>query len=106
MISRTSNKICQRKQRRKGTPKEKKILKQLKETINQTYVTTSVLMMHKKAWIDKIKYKLVKLVKMIKRGKKIMDNNVFERYQKNFFKRIEDSHEGAMPETKRKKLLA
>ena len=37
---------------------------------------------------------------MIERGKRIMDNKTFERDQKNFFKRIEDSteYEGAMPE--------
>ena len=37
---------------------------------------------------------------MIERGKRTMDNNIFERDQKNFFKRIEDSteYEGAMPE--------
>ena len=37
---------------------------------------------------------------MIERGKGIMDNNIFERDHKNFFKRIEDSmeYEGAMPE--------
>ena len=37
---------------------------------------------------------------MIERGKRIMDNNIFERDHKNLFKRIEDSteYEGAMPE--------
>ena len=37
---------------------------------------------------------------MIERGKMIMDNNIFERDHKNFFKRIEDStkYEGSMPE--------
>ena len=42
----------------------------------------------------------MKLVKMIERGKRTMDNNIFERDQKNFFTRIEGSteYEGAMPE--------
>ena len=93
LIPRTSNEIYPRKQRRKGTPKEKKILKQLKKTMNKTELTTSVLMKHKEVWIDKLRYKQVKLVKMIERGKRIMDNNIFERDQKNFFKRIEDSTE-------------
>ena len=37
---------------------------------------------------------------MVKRGKGIMDNNIVESDQNNFFKRIEDSmeYEGAMPE--------
>ena len=100
LIARTSNEIYRRKQRRKGTPKEKKILKQLKETMHETELTTSVLTKHKEVWIDKIRYKRVKLVKMIERGKRIMDNSIFERDHKNFFKRIEDSteYEGAMPE--------
>ena len=68
--------------------------------MNDTELTTSVLTKHKEVWIDKLRYKRVKLVKMIERGKRIMDNNIFERDHKNFFKRIEDSteHEGAMPE--------
>ena len=100
LIARTSNEIYRIKQRRKGTPKEKKILKQLKETMHETELTTSVLTKHKEVWIDKMRYKRVKLVKMIERGKRIMDNNIFERDHKNFFKRIEDSteYEGAMPE--------
>ena len=91
------------KQRRKGTPKEKKILKQLKKTMNETELTTSILTKHKEKWIDKLRYKRVKLVKMIERGKRIMDNNIFERDHKNFFKRIEDSaeYEGAMLEMDR-----
>ena len=99
LITRTSNEIYRRKQRRKGTPKEKKILKQLKKTMNETELTASVLTKHKEVWIDKLRYKRVKLVKMIERGKRIMDNNIFERDYKNFFKRIEDSteHEEAMP---------
>lgn len=42
-------------------------------------------MKYKKGWIDK----LVKLAKMIKKAKSIMDNNIFESEQRNFFKRIE-----------------
>ena len=91
LIARTSNEIYWRKQRRKGTPKEKKILKQLKKTMNETELTTSFLLKHKEVWIYRLRYKRVKLVKMIERGKRIMDNNIFERDQKSFFKRIENS---------------
>ena len=37
---------------------------------------------------------------MIERGKRIIDNSIFEREQNNFLKRIEDSmeYEGAMAE--------
>ena len=57
LIARTSNEIYRRKQRRKGTPKEKKILKQLKETMNETELTISVLTKHNEVWIDKLRYK-------------------------------------------------
>ena len=43
LIARNSNEINWRKQRRKGTPKEKKILKQLKKTLNETELTISIL---------------------------------------------------------------
>ena len=68
--------------------------------MNETELTTSVLMKHKEVWIDKIRCKRVKLVKMIERGKRIMGNNIFEGDQKNLFKRIEYSteYERAMPE--------
>ena len=75
LIARTSNVIYWRKQRRKGTPKEKKIFK---KTMNETELTTSVLMKHKAVWIDKPRYKRVKLVKLIERGKRIMDNNILK----------------------------
>ena len=68
--------------------------------MNETELTTSVLMKHKEEWIDKLRYKRMKLVKIIERGKRIMDNNTFKRDNKNFFKRIEDStdYEEAMRE--------
>ena len=55
LIARTSCEIYQRMQRRKGTPKEKKILKQLKKTLNETEPTTSVLIKHKERWINKLR---------------------------------------------------
>ena len=64
--------------KRKDTPKKEKILKQLKKTINKTELTTPVLMKHNEGWIEKLRYTLVKLVKMIKRGKRIKDNKIFE----------------------------
>ena len=99
LIARTSNELYWRKPERKDIPKEKKILKHFKKTMNETAPTTSVLMKHIEGWIEKLRYKLVKLVKMIERDKRIMDNNIFERDQKNFFKRIKEitEYEGAMP---------
>ena len=88
LIARTSNEIYWRKQQRTDTPKEKKILRQLKKTMNETELTTSVLMKHKEVWIDKLRYRRVKLVKMIERGKRIMDNNIFERDHLSFFESL------------------
>ena len=53
--------------------------------MNETEPIIPVLMKYKKGRIDK----LVKLAKMIKKAKRIMDNNIFESEQRNFFKRIE-----------------
>ena len=68
--------------------------------MNYTEPKTLVLIKHKEIWIDKLRYKRVTLIKMIERGKRIMDNNTFERDHKNVFKRIEYSteYEGAMSE--------
>ena len=60
--------------------------------------TTSTIRMYKEQWIDKLQYKRIKLQKMIERGKKIRDNATFERDQKSFFRKIESSHEGQIPE--------
>ena len=78
--------IYRKNQRRKGTTRDNKILKQLKKTMNQTEPTTPW-------WIDKLRYKRPKLVKITERSKRIMDNNIFESDQKNFFIIIEDSRE-------------
>ena len=57
-------------------------------------------MEHQEVWIDKLRYNGVKLVKMTERGKMSINNNIFERGQKNFFKRIGDGteDEGVIPE--------
>ena len=68
--------------------------------MNEGELTTSVLTKYNEVWVDKLRYKQVKLVKMIEKGKRVMDNNIFEREHMNFFKRIEESteYERAMPE--------
>lgn len=47
--------------------------------------TTRTLKLHKDNWIDELRYKKIKLQKMIQRKQRIMDNANFERDQKNFF---------------------
>ena len=73
--------------------KEKKLLKQLRTAMNGAEPTTSTLRMYKEIWIDKLRYKTIKLQKMIERGKRVMDNANFERDQKSFFKKAEESTE-------------
>ena len=61
--------------------------------------TTSTIRMYKEQWIDKLRYKKIKLQKMFERGKRIRDNATFERDQKSFFRKIESStgNEGQIP---------
>ena len=87
-----------RKQQGNGSLKGKKILKQLKDTINEAEPITPTLIRNKEGWIGKLRFKRVKRVKLTERGKRIMDNNIFESDQKNPLKKIEDikKYEGAM----------
>ena len=75
--------------------------------MNETELTKSVLMKHKEVWIDKLRYKRndkkIMLVKMIERGKRIMNNKIFGRFQQSFLKRIKDSTEYELPMVSGKK---
>ena len=54
---------------------------------------------YEESWIDKLRYKKIKLQKVIERGRRIMDNANFERDQKNFFKKVGGTkHVGQIPE--------
>ena len=61
---------------------------------------TRMLKEYKESWIDKLRYKKVKLQRFIERGRQIMDNANYERDKKNFFKKIEGGakHVGQIPE--------
>ena len=50
---------------------------------------------YKESWTDKLRYKKIKLQKLIETGRRIMDNANFERDQKNFFKKVEGATEHA-----------
>ena len=43
----------------------------------------------KEIWIDQLRYKKTKFEKMTERGKRIKDNAMFEKDQRNFYNRIE-----------------
>ena len=82
-IARTSNEIYQRTQERKATAKEKELLNELKKLMGGVDQTTRKLKEYQENWIDKLRFKKIKLLKLIERGRQIIDNANFERDQKN-----------------------
>ena len=80
--TRTSNEIYQRKQKRKATAKEKELFNELKKLMVGVDPTTRILKEYKESWIDKLRYKKVKLQRFIERRRRIMGNPNFERDQK------------------------
>ena len=65
----------------------KGLLNKLKKLMAGVDPTTRMLKEYIESWINKLKYKKIKLQKLVERGKRIMDNANFERDQKNFIKR-------------------
>ena len=98
-IARTSNELYTRKIRRKATKREKEILNQIKVQMDKE-LTSNNLRIAKEQWIDKLRYKKVKLEKCIEKRKRKQDNIKFQRDQKGFFKTLEgdQTREGRMPE--------
>ena len=68
-------------------------------------LTTRMLKKYKESWIDKPRYKNVKLQRFIERGRGMMYNANFERYQKNFFKKVEGGTKHAAKYRKWRNLL-
>ena len=99
-VARVGNKLHRSKQKRKATRKEKMILKELRTQAEGLNPTTKALIRYKEIWIDHLRYKKFKLGKMIGRGRRIMNNDIFEKDQRNFYRRIENStkYEGKTPE--------
>ena len=99
-IVRANNELYRRRQKRKATKKEKKLLKQLTSSVDCLEPTISTIRTYKEQWIDKLRYKKIKLQKMTERGERIMDNAILERDQKSFFRIMESStsHDKHIPE--------
>lgn len=99
-IARASNELHRRRQQRQATKKEKEIIKHLKEKMEGKEVTPANLMAAREKWVDKLRYKKVKLDKSEEKGKRKRDNILFQKDQKNFFRSLEkvDKHEGEMPD--------
>ena len=51
-------------------------------------------------WLDKLRYKKIKLAKCEEKRRRKQDNIMFQREQKGFFRMLEEeeAHEGEMPE--------
>ena len=88
-IARASNEIYRRTQKRKATAKEKERLSEIKKVMGGADPTTRMLKQYKDSCIDKLRYKTIKLQKLIERSGQIMDNANFKRDQKNVFKTVE-----------------
>ena len=62
-IARANNELYRGRQKRKATKMEKKLLKQLTSIMDGCEPTTSTIRMYKEQWIDKLRYKKIKLQK-------------------------------------------
>ena len=99
-IARAGNELHQRKQQRKATKKEKEIIKHLLTSMNRQEVTQKNLRVVKEQWLDKLRYKKVKLEKWVEKRNRKKHNIMFQKDQKNFFRTLEkvEKHEGEMLE--------
>ena len=62
--------------------------------------TNAALASYKEIWIDQLRYKKIKLEKMTERGKRIKDDAMFEKDQRNFYNKIgkNEKFQGEQPE--------
>ena len=73
-IARISNKLHRRKSRRKASRKEKVVIQNLKTKLNINNLGARKLRMVKEKWIDKLRYKKIKMKKYIEWKARIQDN--------------------------------
>ena len=102
-VPRAGNELHCRKQQKKSTKKEKRIMKKRGTKMNGKEATSENLRIIKKQWLDKLRYKKVKLEKYIEKGNRKKHNIMFQQDQKSFFRTLEavEKHEGKMPEMQR-----
>ena len=102
IVAKTSNELYRRIQQRKATKKEKEIIKKLRVLIDKD-TTNYNLRNAREQWLDKLRYKKIKLAKCEEKRKSKQDNIMFQRDQKGFFRILEgeEAHEGEMPEMER-----
>ena len=99
VVAKASNKLYQRRMRRKATKKEKKIIKELKASIGKE-ATSYNLRNAREQWLDTLRYKNIKLAKCEEKWRRKQDNVMFQRDQRGFFRMLEGNvvHKGEMPE--------
>ena len=97
-IAKSGNELHRRKQQRKATKKEKRIIIELKTKIEKE-TTSRNLRTAKEQWLDKLRYKKIKLDKCIEKRRRKQDNLMFQRDQKSFFRSLEaeEKKEGELP---------
>ena len=98
-----TNEFHRRKQQRKSTKKEKRIMKELGTKMNGKEATSKNLRIVKGEWVDKLRYKKVKLEKYIEKRNRKTHNIMFQRDRKVFFRTLEaaENGEGEIPEMQR-----
>ena len=99
IVAKTRNELCRRRQRRKATKKEKQIIKKLRVLIDKD-TTNYNLRNAREQWLDKLRYKKIKLAKCEEKRRKKQDNIMFRQDQKGIFRTLEceEAHEGEMRE--------
>ena len=89
IVAKTSNDLYRRRQRRKATKKEKEIIKELIVMIEKD-TTNYNLKNAREQWLDKLRYKKIKLAKCEEKPRRKQDNNMFQQDQKGFFRMLEE----------------
>ena len=99
LVAKTSNELHRRKVHRKASQKEKSIIKELRERTKKE-TTSYNLRNAKEEWLDKLRFKKVKLIKEEEKQRRKHDNIKFQCDKKGFFRKLEedDAQEGKLPE--------
>ena len=98
-IAWASNEIHRRKTRRKATKKEKEIIKKLTELTEGEGLHNFIILKFKEKWLDELRYEKIKLEKMMERGQRIRDNNMFREEEALFYKQMNrGQHTGKTPD--------
>lgn len=100
LIAKTCNELHRRKIRRKPSRRERKILREIKEASGYMNATDRELRSTKEKWLDELRYRKVLLDKMIKKGRRIRNNIMFQKDQRGLYKQASKKKEniGRTPE--------